>query len=205
MIYRRKLLIAVLSIVAIAMLGCEQQGTQDANTPAPSPDQNEQATQEQESQMQDQTAQAPEEQDLEQIRNEAQMMSESQLQSTTQQIASQYSSVQNQLQTLQQQAREGVGGMIAGDAGREQIDRLQQSADSLKERYNAYASVARQKGLDIPDIEQAAGQQGQQQAQEQAGPEEQPEQQSQPTEPESQEQMGTTDANMPAVDMNTPE
>ena len=176
-------LIVILAIGAIALAGCkkEESGTgtvpegNDANTAAVGTSESS-------------TTQLAQKQDLDTIRNEAQMMSESQLQSEAQKVAADYTNVKAQIETLKGRiARNSVGGMIAGDTPNleNQLQQLNLSATDLKDRYDVYSSVARQKGINIAALEEI-----------------------QTSQPQSDVQMdindvNTPDANMPASDANS--
>jgi len=127
-------------------------------------------------------------QDISQLRTEAQGMSESQLKSSAQQLATDYGNVKNQIMEMTDKMRSGSG-MIAGDRAQmqTQITQLRQNAQNIKDRYNVYSSVAKQKGISLASIDEMAQQskQGQLSAQDanQGG---------------AMKDANTTDTNMPA-------
>lgn len=181
MVHRWKIIMIASVISALALGGCkkkEEPADQEANATAQS-----QFGQDQSSQV----AQTSKE-DLDQLRTEAQGMSESQLKSSAQQLATDYGNVKNQITQMTDKMRSDSG-MIAGDRAQmqNQIAQLDQNAQNIKDRYDVYSSVAKQKGISLASIDEMA-------------------QQSTQTQPSAQDanqggamqDANTTDTNMPA-------
>lgn len=197
MVHRWNTILIATVISALALGGCEKKeegADQEANTTAQS-----QFGQDQSSQV----AQTSKE-DLDQLRTEAQGMSESQLKSSAQQLATDYSNVKNQITQMSDQMRSGDG-MIAGDRAQmqTQITQLRQNSQNIKDKYDVYASVAKQKGINLASIDEMAQQSAQTQPStqdaNQGGTMQDTNQGGAMQEPNSTgTDTGTTDTNMPA-------